>query len=141
MSGAYTLMWELLSHSPAQTKSYQHYLTVCHRQSGNLVRFGPTEGYGLVLRICPTRSARIRLPKGANFKYCSASRISGPPPPRQAAGDPSVVSTKFFNPRQRFFLRTGLPESFVYGRFRTRIQMGSVGALSWTSVFNFDVVD
>ena len=120
--------------SPGQIQG--SYLTVCVKPSGNV-----TGIWGARDLPGEDKEGRRSRPTGAKGKYCSAFRISGPPPPRQAAGDPSAVSTKVFNPRQRFFLRTGLPEPFVYGRFRTRIQMGSVGALSWTSVFNFDVVD
>ena len=87
------------------------------------------------------RNARRRPPKGVKFRYCPASRISGPPPPRQAAGDPSAVSTKFFNPRQRFFLHTSFSEEGSCGHVGKRILSASCRLLSSTPIFNFDVVD
>ena len=60
------------------------------------------------LAVSGHRNARRERPKGVKFKYCPASRISGPPPPRQAAGDPSAIFWKIFSPPTKIFFTHGL---------------------------------
>ena len=43
------------------------------------------------------------LPKVAKLRYCWAFRISGPPPPRQAAGDSPRRSGVNFSTQNRYF--------------------------------------
>ena len=60
------------------------------------------------LAVSAHRNARRKRPKGVKSKYCPASRVSGPPPPRQAAGDPSAVFWKNFLPPTKIFFTHGL---------------------------------
>ena len=80
-------------------------LTVCVKPSGNVIGiWGARDLPG------EDKEGRRSRPKGAKVTYCSAFRISGPPPPRQAAGDPCRGCFLFSQQKQISFLHTQLPK-------------------------------
>ena len=81
------------------------YLTVCVKPSGKVTRiWGARDFPG------EDKEGRRSRPKGAKVRYCSAFRISGPPPPRQAAGDPCRGGFLFSQQKQISFWHTQLPK-------------------------------
>ena len=54
------------------------------------------------------------LPKVAKLRYCWAFRISGPPPPRQAAGDsPRRSGVNFSTQNRDFFIARAAPKRAI----------------------------
>ena len=82
--------------------------------------------------------ARRSRPRGAKWRYCPASRISGPPPPRQAAGDPARAAELGFRASDRdFFFTHGLRRRRLLEPFRERETEGFWAPTSANFCFQF----
>ena len=86
--------------------------------------------------------AKKCFPKGPKLRYRRAFRISGPPPPRQAAGDsPRRSDPRICTKNKYFFYTRLLLKRTISTKFNKERRLTSRPSRSPTSVSTFDVVD